>query len=381
MRFKDLRLQNFRNHTRTTVECAEERNVFLGNNGEGKTNLLEAISYLCLTKSFYASTDATAVQIGQTTFAITGKAVSDIDVVYETTISYSSETKEKDITINKGVVDNKSSVIGMFPIVVLSPENGSLTSGAPADRRRFVDIVVSQSNKSYLEDLIEYRRILRQRNRILLDARLTQQPVDDILAPWNEALIACGTRISVRRAQFTREFAPYLAHVFAEITESVEQPSIAYSPGIGSAPELAEETEERFRSELAKAQNEERKLGTTVVGPHKDEWTLEINGLPLKSYASQGQHKTFLVALKVAEFHYLHERRGETPVLLLDDVFSELDDARSGRVLALTEDLGQTFITATDAGRFRSADKGRRVARFYVSQGQVTHEEPSVLAQ
>ncbi len=381
MRFKDLRLQNFRNHTFTTIECAEDRNVFLGNNGEGKTNLLEAISYLCLTKSFYASTDATAVQIGTSSFSVSGHAVSDIDVDYEVAVSYSGETKEKDITVNRGVVSDRSSVIGMFPVVVLSPENGSLTAGAPADRRRFVDIVVSQSNKSYLEDLIEYRRILRQRNRILLDAKLSQQPAGEILEPWTEELVKCGAQIAVRRARFVEEFAPYLKDVFGRITGAAEHPSISYSPGIGAPAGTVEEAANVFRSEIARQEGEERKVGSSLVGPHKDELIFEINGLGLKSFASQGQHKTFLVALKVAEFYYLRERRGETPILLLDDIFSELDDTRSANVLMLTEDLGQTFITATEGERLRSPGKARKTARFYVSQGQITHEASSVIAQ
>jgi DNA replication and repair protein RecF len=381
MRFKDLQLHNFRNHNSTKIECAEDRNLFLGNNGEGKTNLLEAISYLCLTKSFYAATDATAVQIGQSSFTVTGDAVSDIDVAYEIKVSYAADTREKEISINKGLVSNKSSVIGMFPVVVLSQENGALTSGAPADRRKFVDIVVSQSSKSYLEDLIEYRRVLRQRNRILLDAKLTQRYSPDLLEPWNEPLIKRGAQISHRRGQFVQEFVPYLIDAFERIAGAGEHPSIAYGPGIGATAPTPEETERLFRSELLRQQGEERKVGMSLVGPHKDELIFEINELGLKSFASQGQHKTFLVALKVAEFFYLRERCSETPILLLDDVFGELDDLRSAKLLGLTEELGQTFITATDGRRFGSTDKGRRTARFYITQGQVSYAAPSVVAQ
>ena len=363
------------------MECAEDRNLFLGNNGEGKTNLLEAISYLCLTKSFYASTDATAVQIGHPSFTVTGHTVSDIDVAYEVRVSYSSDTKEKEITINRGLVPNKSSVIGMFPVVVLCPEDIALTSGALADRRRFVDIVVSQSSKSYLEDLMEYRRILRQRNRILLDGKLAQRSAGDLLEPWNEGLVKRGTQISVRRAQFVKEFVPHLASVFETIGGGEEHPSISYSSGIGTIASTAEETEQFFRAELLRQEGEERKVGSSLVGPHKDELVFEINGLGLKSFASQGQHKTFLVALKVAEYYYLRERRGENPILLLDDVFSELDDIRSARLLAITEDLGQTFITATDGRRFVSTERAGRTARFSVTQGHVTHEEASSITQ
>ncbi|HEY6951513.1 MAG TPA: DNA replication/repair protein RecF [Bacteroidota bacterium] len=381
MRFREVRLQNFRNHTSTTIACASKRNVFLGNNGEGKTNILEAISYLCLTKSFYALSDTTAVQLGQPGFGVSASAVSDIDVPYEIELSYDKENREKKIVINKGAVVDRSSVIGAFPVVVLSPENSNVTSGTPADRRRFMDIVISQSSRPYLEDLMEYRRILRQRNRILLEGKTSQRLPVDVLEPWNENLIKCGSRISHRRAQFVDEFSPYLVDAFVRIAENGERPAIQYDSSIvADSTVTVENAREVYRNALAVQFAEEKKLGTTLVGPHKDELVFEIGGLGLKAYASQGQHKTFLVALKVAEFFYLRERCRETPVLLLDDVFSELDEFRSARLLSLTENLGQTFITATDERRFTGrTNRGSEICRFRVRGGKVASAKPAVL--
>lgn len=380
MTFKEVRLKNFRNHEATRIECALGRNVFLGNNGEGKTNILEAISYLCLTKSFYASSDSTAVKIGQPGFSVTAQAVSDIDVSYDISVSYNKEAKEKRIAVNKGVVGDKSSVIGMFPVVVLSPENANVTSGTPADRRRFIDVVISQSNKSYLQDLIEYRRILRQRNRILFEGKVGQRAPQDILEPWNENMVKRGAQISQRRAQFVEEFSPYLVKAFVEIAGKGEEPSIGYDSSIKTHNALTvEQAQDLFRQELEQQRSEEQKLGTTLVGPHKDELIFEINGLNLKTYASQGQHKTFLVALKVAEFFYLRERCQETPVLLLDDVFSELDGLRSEKLLSMTANLGQTFITATDEQRFSAGTTSENdFVKHYVRQGKVTFAKPPV---
>ena len=380
MTFKEVRLQNFRNHEATQIECALGRNVFLGNNGEGKTNILEAISYLCLTKSFYASSDSTAVQIGQSGFSVTAQAVSDIDVSYDINVSYNKEAKEKRIAVNKGVVGDKSSVIGMFPVVVLSPENANVTSGTPADRRRFIDVVISQSNKSYLQDLIEYRRILRQRNRILFEGKMGQRAPHDLLEPWNENLVRRGAQISQRRAQFVEEFAPYLVEAFVDIAGKGEEPSIGYDSSIKTQNALTvEQAQDLFRQELEQQRSEEQKLGTTLIGPHKDELIFEINRLNLKAYASQGQHKTFLVALKVAEFFYLRERCQETPVLLLDDVFSELDGPRSEKLLSMTANLGQTFITATDEQRFSAGTMSLNdFVKYYVRQGKVTIAKPPV---
>ena len=381
MKFREVRLQTFRNHEATEIGCALRRNVFFGNNGEGKTNILEAISYLCLTKSFYASSDATAVQFGQSGFTVSALAVSDIDVLYKIEVSYSRDAKEKKIAVNNGVIEDKSSVIGMFPVVVLSPENANVTSGTPADRRRFIDVVISQSNKSYLQDLIEYRRILRQRNRVLFESKAGQRTSQNLLEPWNETLIKRGSQISQRRAQFVQEFSPYLVDAYVRIAGKEEGPSIGYDSSIKTDSSLTiEQTQTVFRRELEQQRAEEQKLGTTLVGPHKDELVFEINGLSLKAFASQGQHKTFLVALKVAEFFYLRERCQETPVLLLDDVFSELDGPRSEKLLALTANLGQTFITATDEQRFSTASKQRNdFARYFVRKGKVTFAKAEVL--
>ena len=230
MRLREIRLERFRNHAMTAIECAERQNVFLGNNGEGKTNILEAISFLCLTKSFYAASDATVAQLGEKGFAVSGDAVSDIDVGYRIAVSYEVESREKSIIINQSPVDNRSSVIGMFPVVVLSPENGSVTAGTPSDRRRFIDIVISQSSREYLEELIEYRRILRQRNRILFDTKISQRDALDVLEPWNEELVQCGAQIVLRRARFVGEFRQYLVDAFIHIAGELELPSIVYDP-------------------------------------------------------------------------------------------------------------------------------------------------------
>jgi DNA replication and repair protein RecF len=322
-----------------------------------------------------------AVQFGQSGFTVSAIAVSDIDVSYKIEVSYSRDAKEKKIAVNNGVIEDKSSVIGMFPVVVLSPENANVTSGTPADRRRFIDVVISQSNKSYLQDLIEYRRILRQRNRVLFESKAGQRTSQDLLEPWNENLIKRGSQISQRRAQFVQEFSPYLVDAYVRITGKEEGPSIRYDSSIKTDNSLTiEQAQTVFRRELEQQRAEEQKLGTTLVGPHKDELVFEINGLSLKAFASQGQHKTFLVALKIAEFFYLRERCQETPVLLLDDVFSELDGPRSEKLLALTANLGQTFITATDEQRFSTASKQRNdFARYFVRKGKVTFAKAEVL--
>ena len=178
-----LELRNFRNHTNTVVDCTEGINVFLGDNGEGKTNLLEAISYLCLTKSFLNANDRTVLMNGENAFSVKGIVFSTQGTKYNINVEFHSDINEKKYTLNDATVLPLSSIIGEFPVVILSPEYRSITFNMPSDRRRFIDMIISQASRSYFEDLQEYRRILRQRNRILMDARKTGTDCLDLLEP------------------------------------------------------------------------------------------------------------------------------------------------------------------------------------------------------
>ncbi len=377
MRLTNLRLVNFRNHRETQLSFGHGANIFFGDNGEGKTNVLEAISYLCLTKSFYAGNDRFALQLGKDFFAVEGEMLSDRDTGFAVRVLYNQGSAEKKFWINKAEADTFSAVIGKFPVVILSPEGGAITFGPPADRRKFVDLVISQASKMYLENLMEYRRVLKQRNRILLNARAARQDGAELLEPWDGALIELGTQLILKRGDFIREFAHHVGDAFQRVIGESETPSIRYASSADVSKEsTAEEIQEQFRHQLDERQAEERRTGTTLVGPHRDEFEFAINGLELRKFASQGQHKTFLVALKMAEFFYLKEQCTETPLLLLDDVFSELDEYRTERVLNLVQELGQAFITSTNDQVFPAGfGWGSTKKKFFVRQGTVKHEE------
>jgi DNA replication and repair protein RecF len=343
-------------------------------NGAGKTNILEGISFLCLTKSFYAANDSTALQVGAEAFAVEGIVESDGGLTYDLRVVYSGTDRRKEYLINRQSPERMSAVVGEFPVVVLSPENASVTFGGPGDRRRFIDLAISQASRAYLEDLLEYRRILRQRNRILADNRETGNSINDILDPWNESIVTHGARITHRRMTFIREFEPAVRTAFEAVAGAGETPSLTYEPSIGLEGATSVEGIQSALSEgLSRRFGEERRTGTTLTGPHRDELVFRINTMDLRGYASQGQHKTFLVALKLAEFVYLKQRCKETPLLLLDDVLSELDQERADRLLGQAEQAGQTFITSTDARPFMSNGAYRR---FWVAGGTVrAHEE------
>jgi DNA replication and repair protein RecF len=351
------------------MSCGSGFNVLLGNNGQGKTNILEAISYLSLTKSFYAANDATALQLGQEFFEIEGTLVTDDGHKSDVRVVYSKATGEKQFTINRSKPETLASVIGMFPIVILSPENNAITFGAPVERRKFVDLLLSQISRVYFEDLLEYRRALKQRNRILLDLRFQRTEQADILEPWTIGLVNYGSRIIYRRQQFLSEFQTYVSRAYHDLVQNHEEPHLNYV-SLPDVPDDCKLIEEQMQNAFEQRRGEELHRGITLVGPHRDEVKFSIDGISAQKYASQGQHKTLLVALKVAEFFYLKERRNEIPILLLDDVFSELDEHRSQHILDLVGGLGQTFVTSTSDAVFHGRiEWGNQHRKFWVENG------------
>jgi len=365
----EIFLKNFRNHTETHVAFGTGINALLGNNGQGKTTILEAISYLGLTKSFYASGDGMVVQIGRDGFEVDGTVKTDSGVGHRVELEYNQTSGKKSVLIDRTQPETLASVIGRFPVVILSPENSAITSRGPAERRRFLDIVLSQVSAAYLTDLLEYRRVLRQRNRILGEARNSGTLTGDLLAPWTESLVLHATRIIERRARFIAEFGPYVVEGYHMLVGQGEEPEVRYDTVAGDAVS-ATDIEARLVARLHERRSEEWKRGITLVGPHRDDLVFSLNGMGVQEFASQGQHKSFLVALKIAEFYYLRDRKGEVPMLLLDDVFSELDEHRAGNILKLVTSLGQSIITATDDRAFHGTvpwnDHHRR---FFVESG------------
>jgi len=373
MRLTLLALYRFRNHAETSLECSPGLNLLLGNNGEGKTNVLEGISYLCLGRSFYSAADGTVTKVGTEGFLVKGTIASDGGVEYRVETSYESASGNKHTSIGGTQLGRRAELIGQFPVVVLSPENSSITFGGPAERRKFLDVTLSQASRTYLDDLLEYRKALRQRNKILFDAKQLRGLQPGLIEPWNELLAVRGARIALRRRQFVDEFRPYCSETFAALAGSDERPELSYqSSVIGESGMSLDDVVVEFQRVLAVEEREEIRTGKTLVGPHRDELELQINGLSLRQFASQGQHKTFLVGLKLAEFSYLKDRCKETPLLLLDDVFSELDEHRCEHLLGLVGSVAQVFITATDERLVPSSGARRRTeAKFIVRGGTV----------
>ena len=370
MRIKKVQLTNFRNHADSSLEFSTGLNFITGANAQGKTSILEALSYICLTRSFLQQSDSSVAKLGGDNFSVDATIETEKNVTNRVRVAYEANAGKK-YFLDSNEVRKSSEVIGLFPIVVLAPGDFALTGGAPSERRVFLDIVLSQVSRSYLEELTEYRRALKQRNKILLDGKLNNILDGDLLAAWTSALIAHGTKIVSRRFSFVEEFSGIFSDAYRSLVESGETPWLKYEPSFA----LEGDIENDFRKSLNALSKIERSRGSTLAGPHRDDIGFFLNGIPIKEFASQGQHKTFLVALKVAESRYIKQKLGETPAMLLDDVMTELDLTRATKAIRTVTGLGQAFITATDMLSFDDKIVDMQDVKFHsVKEGSVVYE-------
>lgn len=358
MILKSLRLHAFRAHQETRLEFAPGVNLLYGPNGAGKTNVLEAIHYLCLTKSFLTGQDNYAIQRGASFFEVEGQFEGERRADLRVRLAYVPE-EGKRVFLNGAPAERLADLVGVLPVVVFSPEDQVLTSGGPEERRRFLNNILSQSKAVYLEDVLDYRRTLRQRNELLAQHRRSRTtPPRSVQEAWDAELVALGSRIIAARARFVRGFADHLEAAYRHIADVAEQPSIRYET---VAPldegDGEDEIADRYRRVLQRLAPRERERGMTLAGPHRDELVFYLNEFEVRRYASQGQHRTFGMALKLAQYFYLHDYLEESPILLLDDIFDHLDEHRTSAFLRLlqSQSVKQSILTATRIDLFAQA--------------------------
>ena len=353
MLLRSLRLRAFRAHVASTADFASKVNLIHGPNGAGKTNILEAAHYLCLTKSFLTTNDRYALRKDNSFFEIEGCFEGRWRKELKVRLAYAPK-EGKRLFVNGAPLERLSKIVGVLPVVAFSQLDHALTAGGPEERRRFLNNILSQARPVYLDDLMAYRRAMRQRNELLSRHRRTSTPSE--LESWNSELINLGARIIAARLRFLGEFVTFLEEAYQHVESVAEKPSITYA---GIAPLEADATEasiqEIFRGRLASVAQRERDLGRTLVGPHRDELVFRIDNFVVRQYASQGQRRTFGMAMKLAQFLYLNDRLEEAPILLLDDVFDPLDARRTEAFLALLQSdaVGQSLITAAQPEIFQ----------------------------
>ena len=367
MILRTLHLRSFRAHDETELALAPSVNLLYGPNGVGKTNVLEAVHYLCLTKSFTASRDRYAVRKEAPYFEIEGTVEGVRQRPMEVRLAYVPGEGKK-MFVNGAELDRLADIVGVLPVVIFSPEDYDLTAGGPDERRRFVNNILSQARPVYMDDLLKYRRARRQRNEVLRSYKKRPDPPPDaLIEPWTEELVTLGSRVVHRRRQFLNAFDEYLTAAYDRIEAVAERPSIEYETIDDLAPDApVEDVEDAFRAALDRKQGQERDRGTTLVGPQRDELVFRLDDLEVRRYGSQGQHRTFAMALKLAQYFYLDDRSDTAPLLLLDDAFGKLDTRRTEVFLELlrSDAVGQSLITATSRAPFdRTLDFGAEAHR------------------
>lgn len=359
-----LKLANFKSYADADIAFSNNVNCFVGNNGVGKTNLLDAIYYLSFCKSYFNPIDSQNIRHDEDFFAIHGEySNDDAPVMVSCTLK---RGHNKQMKFNKKTYTSLSEHIGKIPLVIVSPNDQNLILGGSEVRRKFIDGVISQADHTYLNTLLQYNKALDQRNHLLKSCYENRYFDKEGIALWDEQLAHHGSLIFVRRRQFIEEFSPLFSHYFSMIADEAiahESPSLTHtSPLLDSltisqfSDDAIPTIEEHFKALLLQAQQRDAIMQYSTVGTHKDDIDLAIGGYPVKKFGSQGQQKTFLLALKLAQFDYIAQRLNEKPILLLDDMFDKLDMLRVRQLVRLvgSSRFGQVFITDTQQGRVES---------------------------
>ena len=346
MRIGEITLRPFRNLQDLHVYFESDRVLIVGGNGRGKSNLLEAISYLSIGKSIRGARDREAVPHGGKYFDVSARW-QDGSRDRELRVFYGRE-EGKQIFLDGAALSKVSDVLSLFQSVHFSPEDVSLVLRFSAQRRRLLDILLSQAEASYLHDLQRYQRILTQRNQCLRGWRVMSE--SDELIGWDIQLCRFGGSIRHQRMQGLIQLEPDLIRFYRRFSTGREEAGVTYRGQAVAAGEAqlpsARAMAEELTAELVENRDRERHAGHTLCGPHRDALVFTLDGVEADTYGSQGQLKSILVAWKMAELRFLEGRTGQRPVLLLDDVFSELDEVRSAELVGLVEDFDQVLLTS-----------------------------------
>ncbi len=339
MIIKSIELSNFRNYEQLNLELDKGTNILYGDNAQGKTNILEAV-YLCgTTKSHKGSKDKEMIRFD-------GEEAHIRTIVEKNEKSYQIDMHlrnrgAKGVAINKLPIKKASELFGILNIVFFSPEDLNIIKNGPAERRRFIDLELCQLDKIYLSDLTRYNKTLVQRNKLLKDINYRPE-LRDTLPVWDMQLLEYGKNIIKKRRQFINELNEIISEIHFNISGGKENLVLKYEPSIDDI---------FFEDELIKARNKDLKLCQTTVGPHRDDMLFSIDGIDIRKYGSQGQQRTSALSLKLSEIDLVKKSINSTPVLLLDDVLSELDSNRQNYLLNSINDI-QTIITCTGLEEF-----------------------------
>lgn len=360
MRIKSLKLKNFRNYDLLSLEFDHATNIFYGDNAQGKTNILEAIYLSGTTKSHRGTKDRDMIQFGHDESHI--ETVIEKNNVEFKIDMHLKKNSPKGIAINKMPIRKASELFGVIHLVFFSPEDLNIIKNGPAERRRFVDLELAQLDKLYLSDLANYNRIINQRNRLLKDI-YNREDLISTLEIWDMQLAHYGKKVIERREKFIGEINEIIENVHGKLTDGKEHLSLSYEKSNG---------EIELMDAILKNRERDIRMKSTSVGPHRDDICFRVGDLDIRKFGSQGQQRTAALSLKLSEIELVKILIKDTPVLLLDDVLSELDKNRQHSLLDTIKNI-QTIITCTGVDDFVNQRFAVNKV-FYVNSGHVNKE-------
>lgn len=363
MILKHLSIINYKNLSQVELDLSSKINCFVGNNGMGKTNLLDAVYYLSFCKSYTNPIDSQIINHNSDVCMIQGKYQLENDKMTEIYCGIKRRQK-KQFKRDKKEYEKLSEHIGQIPLVMISPADIEIIEGGSEERRKFMDIAISQFDKEYMQALIRYNKALQQRNALL---KLDEKFVDiTLLQIWEDQLVGEGEFIYRKRQDFIEKFTPIFDYYYKRVSASDENVSFEYNSQLQDGIYAVKLVENRRREMI---------LGHTSTGVHRDELEMLLDGFPIKKVGSQGQNKTYFVALKLAQFNYLHNAGNRTPILLLDDIFDRLDAKRVEEIVKLvsSDEFGQIFISDTNRESFDQVLEriGHNHHIYYVEDGDI----------
>lgn len=364
MHLRHIHLVNFKNYEETEIELSEGINCFVGNNGAGKTNILDAVYYLSLCKSYMNVIDRQNIRFDQPFFVVQGDWVKD-DQTVNIHIAVKNGAK-KIVRRNKKEYEKLADHIGQFPAVMISPYDRDLISEGSELRRKWMDGIISQFDRKYLEAIQRYARVLEQRNALLKNMAEHQLFDRESIEVWNIQLVELGNRIFGKRKEFLEEFIPVFQRHYNSIGLEREEVHLAYQSQL---------IDKSFEDLLIENERKDAHTRFSNAGIHKDDLIFQIKGHPVKKFGSQGQQKSFIIALRLAQYEWLKQHLKVAPVLLLDDIFDKLDHSRVERLMKLVADqfFGQVLVTDTDIHRVETIfrESGLNAHMFKVEDGSV----------
>jgi len=364
MYLQQLSFLNFKNYTEAELTLSTGVNAFVGNNGAGKTNLLDAVHYLSLCKSYFNPIDSQQIKQGADFFMING--VFEKNGNKEVVACGVKRNQKKQFKRNKKDYQRLADHIGLLPLVMISPYDISIIIEGSEERRKFIDNVISQTDNQYLDELIAYNKFLANRNAMLKLIADTGRYDPDLLAVLDEQLTASGSRIFEKRRAFMENFTTIFNQHYGFISNGAEQVELVYESQL---------LQNSLASLLKKNIERDRVLERTTSGIHKDDLQFNIHGMAMKKFGSQGQQKSFLIALKLAQYTFLTQKKGFKPLLLLDDIFDKLDEGRVTKLMQMVSDndFGQVFITDTSISRVKDIFEAISVdvKLFKVAEGTI----------